>query len=131
MKPLILGATLSFSAAASQAAVALTGMPDTYAMAANAGARSPAFVTLMIALLLATWGAYALAASGAIKPLPFMQQAIHAITAIYLVRGLFLVPQLMGYNIFTAGYPVTVHDLAFSAVILAIGAIHVAGLSRR
>ena len=130
MKPLILGATLSFSAAASQAAIAVTNLPDVYSLA-DAGARSPAFVTLMVALLLATWGLYALAASGAIKPLPFMQQAIHAITAIYLVRGLFLVPQLMGHNIFTAGYPVTMHDLAFSAAILAIGAVHLAGLSRK
>ncbi len=128
-KLLILAATLSFSAAASQAEKAVIHLGDVQSLAAVA--HDPAFVSLMVALLLSVWGLYALSASGVIKPLPFMQQAIYAITAMYLVRGLFLLPQLMGHNIFTAGDPVVATDLLASAVILGIGAVHVAGLSRK
>ena len=101
--------------------------PETYATAAEAGSWSPALVTLMLAALFAVWGLYALAASGKIAPLPLMEPAIRAITAVYLVRGLFLFPQLLGHNLFTANYDVATRDLVFSMIVLAIGLIHLAG----
>ena len=131
MKLLTLGAVLSFTAAASHAGIAITGAPDVYAAAAEAGSASPTLITLMLAALFAVWGLYALAASGKIAPLPLMGPAIHAITAIYLVRGMFLLPQLLGHNIFTAHYNVTPRDLVFSAIALAIGLIHLAGSEAR
>jgi len=128
-KILIIAATLSFSAAASQAERAVSNLGDTQSLAAVA--HGPAFVSLMVALLLSVWGLYALSASGVIKPLPFMQQTIYAITAIYLVRGMFLLPQLMGHNIFAATDNITNNDLLASAAMLLIGVVHVAGLARQ
>ena len=133
MRLLLAGATLSFTAAASHAGIAVSHATDAYthALAAGAFAISPAFMTMMITALFMVWGLYAMSASGAIAPLPLIQPAIYAITAIYLTRGMFLLPQLMGYNIFTAGEPVTGSDMLISAVVLAIGAIHMAGVTQR
>ena len=128
-KLLTLAAVLSFSAAAAQAQIGVTHMTDLHAMAASP--HSPAFVSLLGALLLCVWGLYALSASGNIPPLPFMQQTIYAITAIYLVRGVFLVPQLFGHNIFADNDGVGAKDLLISGAMLLIGVVHVAGLSRQ
>ncbi len=65
------------------------------ASAAAAGRVYPTVVTLTIALLLATWAAYALAGAGMIRPLPFAKFALCLITAIYLLRGLALFPLLL------------------------------------
>ena len=139
MKLLTLGAVLSFAAAASHAGIAVTGAPayryfrapEAYAAAADAGSWNPAVITMMLAALFAVWGLYALAASGMTRPLPLMEPAIHGITAIYLVRGMFLFPQLLGHNLFTASYIVAPRDLVFSTIVLAIGHVHLAGVSAR
>ncbi len=128
-KLLVLAATLSFTAAAAQAQIGVTNLSDLHAIAVSA--QSPAFTSLLGALLLAVWGLYALSASGSIPPLPFMQQTIYGITAIYLVRGLFLLPQLFGHNIFAANDVITTNDLLVSAAMLLIGVVHVAGLARQ
>ncbi len=59
-----------------------------------------------------------------------MREAIWGITALYLVRGMFLLPQLLGYNVFTSGQPVSGADLAFSTGVLIIALVHVAGLAQ-
>ncbi len=127
-KLLILGAALSFTAAAAQAQIGVSNLGDMHAIAVSA--QSPAFTSLLGALLLSVWGLYALSASGTIPPLPFMQQTIYGITAIYLVRGLFLVPQLFGQNLFAYEAPGP-RDLLVSAAMLLIGVVHVAGLARQ
>ncbi len=136
MRLLVLGSILSFSAAASHATIAVSdlhssGLLHKTAIYAAATAASPVFATLLVVCLLLVWGAYALAAAGRIAPLPLMPQAIAAITALYLVRGMFVVPQMMGYNLFTTGYPVTTADLLFSSAVLVIGLVHAAGLAQR
>lgn len=135
MRILILGAASSFTAAASHATIAVSGLHGTGALHttaayAAAAAASPVFATLLVAGLLAVWGVYALAAAGRIAPLPLMREAIWGITALYLVRGMFLLPQLLGYNVFTAGHPVSAADLAFSTGVLIIALVHVAGLAQ-
>lgn len=128
MKLLIAGAVLSFSAAASHAGIAVS---DAYRHAAVVGSFSPAIITMMVTALLVVWGLYAMSASGALAPLPLLRPAIYGITAIYLGRGMFLLPQFMGYNIFTAGDPVTGRELLISSVVLAIGLIHMGGVAQR
>lgn len=135
MRILILGAASSFTAAASHATIAVSGLHGTgtlhtTAAYAAASAASPVFATLLVAGLLAVWGVYALAAAGRIAPLPLMREAIWGITALYLVRGMFLLPQLLGYNVFTAGHPVSAADLACSTGVLIIALVHVAGLAQ-
>ncbi len=139
MKLLTLGAHLSFTASALHAGIAIIGAPayryfrapEGFAAAAEAGSWRPALVTLMLAALFAAWGFYALAASRKNSRLPLMEPALYGITAIYLVRGMFLFPQLLGYNIFNSNGGVTPRDLAFSAIVLAIGLIHIAGAKTR
>ncbi len=128
MKLLTLGATLSFSAAAANATIAVGNLHGEPALNANGGS---ALFTLSVVALLAVSGLYALAASGRIRALPLMQNAIHAITAFYLLRGLFLLPQLFGYNIFSTRLEVGAGDLLLSAAALAIGIVHLVGLSRQ
>jgi hypothetical protein len=131
MKLLIIGAASSFTAAAANAAMGLSHGPASNAMHDSAASTATALTSpLMAAVTLGISGAYALAASGKIKPLPFMRGTIWAITALYLVRGLFLIPQLLGQNIF-ADSAAGLEDLVFSALILAVGMVHLAGLSQR
>ena len=126
MKLLTLGAALSFTAAASHATIAVTGVSAEPLLHTAAGSVP---LTLGVTALLAISGLYALAASGRIRPLPLMQSAIYAITGFYLMRGLFLLPQLFGYNIFSSSYEVSSTDLLLSALILVIGIIHLIGLN--
>lgn len=128
MKLLTLGAALSFTAAASHATIAMTGMQG-QALLRSAPGDSVLFTLAMIALF-AVSGFYALAIAGRIRPLPLMQNAIYAITGFYLLRGLFLLPQLFGYNIFSSRLEVDSTDLLLSTMILAIAIIHLIGLSR-
>ena len=51
-------------------------------------------------------------------------RVLYGVAAGFVVRGLFILPQVLGYNIF-ATQPVSTHDLVFSAIALVMG---VAGL---
>jgi hypothetical protein len=99
---LIAGALLSAAAAVLHLGV-IVGGPDWYrffgagedmARMAERGSSVPALITLAIAALLATWAAYALAGAGRIRRLPLMRTALVAISAVYLLRGLILLPAL-------------------------------------
>ena len=68
------------------------GAGEAMARAAERGEIYPAVVTFGIAAILAIWAAYAFAGAGVIRRLPLMRTALVAISAIYLVRGLALVP---------------------------------------
>jgi hypothetical protein len=95
-------AVLSAMAAVLHLAV-IAGGPDWYrffgageemARMAERGSPVPALVTLAIAAVLAAWSGYALSAAGRIRRLPLIRTALVAITAIYLLRGLVLLPAL-------------------------------------
>ena len=99
---LIVGGCLSLAASLLHIGCIIGG-PDWYrffgageamAQAAERGEAYPALVTLAIAIILAIWGAYALAGAGLIRRLPLMRTALVAITAIYLLRGAALIPAL-------------------------------------
>ena len=68
------------------------GAGEEMARAAERGLIYPALVTFGIATILAIWAAYAFAGAGVIRRLPLMRTALVAISAIYLLRGLALVP---------------------------------------
>lgn len=101
-RALVVAATLSALAAALHVAIIVKGAPwyrffgagEDMARAAEMGRRFPAVVTAAIAGVLALWSAYALSAAGALPPLPLLKPAIGAITLVYLLRGLVLVPAL-------------------------------------
>ncbi len=82
-------------------------------------------VTLLIAGVLAAWAAYALSGAQLIPRLPLLRPALVAITAVYLLRGLILVPML-------AFRPATVTPFWVwsSALVLAYGLVHAVGTYR-
>ena len=127
---LVLAAALSALAALLHVAV-IAGGPDWYRffgagerMARLAEARSvvPADVTLGIALILAAWSVYAASAAGLLRPLPLTAAALVAITAVYVLRGLALVPVALMPALRTS------FNLWSSAICLAIGLVHAVGL---
>lgn len=99
------------------------GAGEAMARAAAAGSLYPTRVTLAIAAVLALWSLYAFSAAGALRRLPLLRTALCAIAAVYLARGLAVVPVM-------AALPG--RDAAFwwwsSGICLAIGLIHLVGL---
>jgi hypothetical protein len=128
---LIAGAAFSALAALAHLGCIVFGAPwyrffgagERMAAMAEAGSWYPAFITAIIATILATWSLYALSGAGVIPKLPLLRLALCAITAVYLLRGIAGVPLAMF---------ATERSTAFwwwsSAICLAIGLVHLAGL---
>jgi hypothetical protein len=62
---------------------------------AERGSPVPTLITLGIAAVLAVWSAYAFSGAGLIARLPLIRTALVLISAVYLLRGLVLVPALV------------------------------------
>ena len=126
---LMIGGVLSAIAAAVHLAI-IVGGPDWYrffgagevfAQAAAAGSPMPALVTLGIATVLAAWAAYAFSGAGLIPRLPLLRLGLVVISAIYLLRGLFLFPGLVIGDSFT---------IWSSLIVLVYGAAYAIGTWR-
>jgi hypothetical protein len=131
--PLVIAACLSALAALLHIGIVIGGATwyrffgagERMASAAAAGRVYPAIVTLGIASVLALWSAYALSGAGIIEPLPWLKPALTAITGIYLVRGLAIVPLL------TFARSKSTPFLVWSSLVCTIyGAVHVLGLTQ-
>jgi hypothetical protein len=131
MKLLTVAATLSFAIAASHVADAMTGAPAVLAGRLLAGVESPILPNLVLGILFGIWGLYTLAAAHCISPLPLTSPVIYGISGLYLFRGLFIIPQLFGHNIFSLSIEVTRYDLLISGVALLIGVIQLEALEHR
>ena len=86
----------------------------------------PTFVTGAIAAVFAVFGAYGLAGAGYL-PLPGARILVAAIGSIYTLRGVLIVPEVL--MVLHLGRPP--RALVFSAVSLAIGIVHLVGVTRR
>lgn len=102
-RALIIGGVLSAAASFLHLAI-IVGGPDWYrffgagegmARLAEQGSWMPVLITVGIAGVLAVWAAYAFSGAGLIPRLPLLRTALVLISAIYLLRGLVLVPALM------------------------------------
>ena len=71
------------------------GAGEAMAQAAQSGSVRPTLITIAIASVLATWAAYAFSGAGLILRLPLLRTGLVAISAIYLARGLVVVPILL------------------------------------
>lgn len=100
---LVGGGVLSLLAALLHLAVIVIG-PEGYrffgageqmAQMAADGDWYPAVVTLGIATVLAIWAAYAFSGAGLLPRLPLLRTGLVVISAIYLLRGLILVPAMI------------------------------------
>ena len=99
------------------------GAGERFARAAESGERWQDVVTLGIAAVLALWSAYALSGAGVIAPLPWLKLALSLITAVYLLRGLALLPALV-----VARDKVTPFLFWSSVVCIGYGVFHLLGL---
>jgi hypothetical protein len=133
---LVAGGVLSLAAAALHVAV-IAGGADWYrffgageemAVAAERGSAMPAVVTFAIAALLSIWAAYAFAGVGLIRRLPLMRTALVLISAIYLLRGLILLPLLA--LIPGAWANIGSFDIWSSLIVLILGAAYAVGTWR-
>jgi hypothetical protein len=71
------------------------GAPEPLIRAAENGDTTLHWMTAAIALILAIWSAYAFAGAGLVRRLPLMRTALIAISAVYLLRGLVIIPVLV------------------------------------
>ena len=128
---LTIGAALSFAAALMHVCVIaggpdwyrFFGAPESYAQAAARGSAMPAIVTTGIASVLAIWAALALSGAGLIARLPLLRFALIAITSVYLLRGLLIIPAFL-----YVPYPEGAFDYWSSAIVLVYGMVHALGL---
>ncbi len=67
----------------------ITGVSGRMAQAAAVWQPLPLVLTLLVALLFAAFGVYALAGAGVVKPrLPWIKPILYTIAAVYIIRGL-------------------------------------------
>jgi hypothetical protein len=71
------------------------GAGEGMARMAEQGSLTPTLVTIGIATVLAVWAAYAFAGAGLMPRLPLMRTALVLISAVYLLRGLVVIPALV------------------------------------
>jgi hypothetical protein len=101
----------------------LFGAPEPLIRALEQGNSTLHWMTAGIALVLAIWAAYAFAGAGLIRRLPWMHTALVAISAVYLARGLVIVPVLLQPS------PRT-FDIWSSVVVLVYGILYALGTWR-
>ncbi len=70
------------------------GAGEQMATMAEQGSMTPALLTAGIAAILAVWAAYAFSGAGLLPRLPLLRTGLVTISAIYLLRGLALIPAL-------------------------------------
>lgn len=130
---LIIAACLSAIASLLHVGIVFGGAPwyrffgagERMASASAAGRTYPTVVTLAIASVLGMWAAYALAGAGVIAPLPLLKVALGAITAIYLLRGIAVLPLLL-----FARARATPFLVWSSLICLGYGAVHLVGVAQ-
>lgn len=127
------GGALSLAAALLHLAV-IAGGADWYrffgageelARAAEQGSLRPALITLAVASILGLWAAFAFSGAGRLRRLPLLRTALVGISAIYLARGLLLVPVAI-YLPYREG----AFEYWSSLVVLVYGLIHAVGTWR-
>ena len=83
-----------------------------------------AAVCLAVAGIVAVFGLYALSGAGKVRRLPLLRTVLIAVTAIYLLRGLLVIPQMP----IVMKHPDLVRFVAFSAISLGVGLVHLGGV---
>ena len=99
------------------------GAPEGLIQGVESGDPTLHWLTAGIAAMLAIWSAYAFAGAGLIRRLPLMRTALVAISAVYLARGLLIVPVLLKQN------PVR-FEIWSSLIVLVYGAVYAIGTVR-
>ncbi len=101
------------------------GAGDWMIRKAESGSALPALVTLSAAIVFAAFGVYALSGAGRVPRVPALPTGLAVISSIYMVRGLALVPQLIGLIRRSGSVPI--RELVFSLVSALVGGVYTAG----
>jgi hypothetical protein len=131
---LLVAAGCSFMVTALHLAIAIFGPPWYRYFGApsladkieRGSALQPTILTLALAALFAAWACYGFAGAGAIRRLPLLRTALFSIAAIYLLRGLQVVPEVLAL---TRG-DVPARLVAFSAFSAFAGVVYLLGVLR-
>lgn len=99
------------------------GAGEWMARAAIAGHWYPTVATLVIASVLTVWSLYAFSGAGALRRFPLVRTVLSLITAVYLLRGVAVVPMMAAFPGRSAGF-----WLWSSGICLVIGLVHAIGL---
>jgi hypothetical protein len=99
------------------------GAGEAMARAAERGSPRPALVTLVVAIGLAIWAAYAFSGAGIVPRAPVLRPVLVLITAIYLLRAAAL--PVMLKTMADRGVPFLVWS---SLIVLVIGLVHAVGV---
>jgi hypothetical protein len=133
---LLAAGAASFAVAAAHVGITFAG-PDAYeyfgapgnlVAAARRGSAVPALITLIIALVCAAFGLYALSGAGRAPRLPALRILLVGISGIYLLRGLVVVPEFILYS-YERTLPARM--MGFSLIALVIGLLHAFGTAQR
>ena len=127
------GGILSFAVALLHLVIVFVGAPayryfgagEEMAAAAESGSAFPAVLTLVLAVVFAVWGLYALSGAGIIRRLPLLKIALILIGAVYTLRGIAVFQQI--FQTATASAKVEPRDIVFSLVSLGIGLAYLIG----
>lgn len=128
-----IGGVLSFAVAFLHIAIIFIGAPgyryfgagENMARLAASGSLMPAVITCGIAIVLALCGFYAFSGVRMIRPLPPRKIVLSLISAVYILRGVSVFPQIF----FKLKMPDAVSSrfIAFSAAALLIGIFYLLG----
>ncbi len=130
---LILGGVASLLIAVLHVALAIRPQGYRYfgaaelAQLAEQGSPFTVLVTIGLALMFATWGAYALSGAGVIGRLPLLQAVLIAIGVIYTLGSLMLASEFV--KALVSGHPSRFAVLSTGS--LAIGLLHLVGALAR
>ncbi len=86
---------------------------------------------ILIAIIIAAFGLYAISGAGYIRPLPWLKQILATISAVFLFRGFLFIPELMVVSgLLDAPFPVAPRFVVFSLAIFILGLAYLAGTIR-
>jgi hypothetical protein len=94
------------------------GAGERLALRAEAGSLQPAAMTLVFAVAFFVLAAYGFSGAGVMRKLPLLRTALVATAVVYLLRGLFVVTEVLAL---AGGRAVPPHFVVFSLVSLGVG----------
>ncbi|MEW8292682.1 MAG: hypothetical protein AB2672_19370 [Candidatus Thiodiazotropha endolucinida] len=129
-RPLLWGGTLSLLAAILHIAIIiggptwyrLFGAGEQFARLAEQGSPLPDTMTAIIALILLLCSLYAFAGAGLVHRLPWLRSILMLITAVYLIRGMALLPLALFIP-----QAVDIFLILSSLICMVIGMLHFSG----
>ncbi len=134
--PLLLAAGCSFFVSALHLAIVAVGprwyryfgAPSLADQVEGGSVLLPTLMTFAIACVFAGWGVYGLSGAGWVRRLPLLRVALVAIGTVLMLRGAFLLPDLLRL---WRGVGVPPRFLAFSAFSLFTGVLYLWGVASR